>query len=335
MSSSIVTCERAAELPPTWDAVAGEGFLCRRLLALLERVNPCDQRYYLASGTPEQPPSIAVTYQHRLNLLTFGPRRLHWRMPMRIVGVPCSVAAPGLSLGAPETASRLLVHLHTLPGLTLALNTREVRLHDLFASGPTLPSCRLCVRWPDFASYLAALRSPYRRRIRLALRRGTGLVAEVLDDPARFSDGLHALYLSVFRRSNYPLECLSADFFRVFPGIITVFHAGSRPAGFVQTLRQGARLVFLFGGMDDTLRQTHDTYWNMLLYIMRTGIETGCREIDFGQTAETVKCRLGCERVPLHMHATHPSSAARWLLRRFAGRLSHTTPQEEAHVFRS
>lgn len=331
---SVITCERTADLPATWDPAAGEGFLSRRILALLERVNPCGQRYHLATGAPEQAPSIAVTYQHRLNLLTFAPRRLQWRMPVRIVGVACSVAAPGLSLGAPETAARLLAHLHAQPGLTLALNTSAPRLAPAFASGHTLPSCRLRVAWPDFASYLSAMRSAHRRRIRLALARGAGLTAEALADPAGFSDELHALYLNVFRRSSYPLECLPTEFFRQFPGLVTVFRAGPRPAGFVQTLRQGDRLVFLFGGLDDTLRRQHDTYWNMLLHIVRTGIEAGCREIDLGQTAEIVKCRLGCERIPLHLHATHPSPAARWLLRRFAGRLSYTAPQEQPHVFR-
>ena len=332
---SVITCEHADDLPAAWDAAASEELLSRRILALLERVNPCGQRYQLATGAPEQQPSLAVTYRHRLNLLTFGPRRLHWRMPVRIVGVPCSVAAPGLSLGAPATAARLLGHLRVQPGLTLALNTHAARLDAAFASGPTLPACRLRVACPDFAAYQAALRSHYRYRVRLALARGAGLTAETLADPARFSDALHALYLNVFRRSRYPLECLSVDFFRTFPGVITVFRAGEQPAGFVQTLRQGDRLVFLFGGLDDRLRRTYDTYWNMLLYIVRTGIETGCREIDLGQTAETVKLRLGCERVPLHLHATHPSPAARWLLQRLAGLLSYTPPQEHPHVFRS
>jgi hypothetical protein len=333
-ASPVITCGHAADLPAAWDDAAGEGFLHRSVLALLERVNPCGQRYLLAAGTPGERPSIAVTYAHRLNLLTFGHPRLRWRLQVRMVGVPCSVAAPGLSLGEADTASRLLQYLRAQPGLILALNTSEPRLDDDFASGPTLPACRLRVAWPDFDAYVASMRSAYRHRVRLALARGARLAADTLDDPARFTDDLHALYLSVFRRSAYPLECLPAEFFRAFPADITVFRAGERPAGFVQTLRQGDRLVFLFGGIDDELRGAHDTYWNMLLHVVRRGIDTGCREIDLGQTAETVKLRLGCRRVPLYLHASHPSPAARWVLRRFAGRLSYAAPQEEPRVFR-
>lgn len=331
---SVLTVDRAADLPPAWDRAASHGLLHRSILELLEQVNPCQQRYHFVPGVADGPPSLAVTYRHRLNLLTFAPRirPAHW--PLRMVGLPCSVAAPGLQLGDPTSAAALLDFLRHQPGITLILNTREAALGPDFASGPTLPSCRLAIAWPDFTSYLAALRSPYRRRIRQALARGAGLTAEVLPDPSRFDATLHQLYLQVFRRSRYPLECLSESFFRRFPASLTVFRAGTRAVGFVQSLREGDRLIFLFGGLEDEVRRTHDTYWNMLLHLVRTGIETGCREIDFGQTAETTKLRLGARPVPLHLHATHRAPALRWVLRRLSGGLSYAPCAEEPHVFR-
>jgi hypothetical protein len=335
MCAPVLTCARAGDLPPDWDVAAGDGFLRRRLLALLEGVNPCGQQYHFVPAATGRAASLAVTYRHRLDLLTFGPRRLRLRLPVRIVGVPCSVAAPGLSLGSSETAEALADHLHRLPGLTIVLNTAAACIDDRFVSGPTLPSCRLHVTWPDFASYVAAMRSSYRRRVMQAQARGADLTAEVLTEPAQFGDDLHALYLNVFRRSRYPLECLPADFFRRFPGTVTVFRVGRRPAGFVQTTRRDDQLVFLFGGVDDGLLRTHDTYWNMLLHIVRTGIETGCREIDLGQTAETVKMRLGCRREPLYLHAFHRSRVGSQLLRRVVGRLTYDAAMEEPHVFRT
>lgn len=335
MCAAVLTCARAGDLPPDWDVAAGDGFLRRRLLALLEGVNPCGQEYHFVPASTGRAASLAVTYRHRLDLLTFGPRLLRFRLPVRIVGVPCSVAAPGLFLGSSETAEALADHLRRLPGLTIVLNTAAARIGDSFVSGPTLPTCRLRVAWPDFASYVAAMRSPYRRRVMQAQARGAGLTVEVLNEPAQFGDDLHALYLNVYRRSRYPLECLSADYFRRFPGTVTVFRVGQRPAGFVQTTRRDDQLVFLFGGVDDELLRIHDTYWNMLLHIVRTGIETGCREIDLGQTAETVKMRLGCRREPLYLHAFHRSRVGGELLRRLAGLLTYDAATEEPHVFRT
>ncbi len=331
---AVTTFQRADQLPPAWDDCAGESDLRRAQLALLERVNPCDQRYLLAPAMAGGSASLAVTYRHRLNLLTFGPRALRLTLPLRIVGIPCSVAAPGLLLGEPASAAALLHALQQAPGLTLALNTAQPMLGPGFVSGPTLPTCRLAIRWTSFDQYLAALRSPYRRRVMQALRRGAGLEIAPLAPPALFDNQLHQLYLNVFRRSPYPLECLGPDFFRQTPAELTVFRAGGEPVGFVQSRRSGSRLVFLFGGLDHRRNRTLDVYWNLLLHLVRRGIDTGCQEIDFGQTAETTKLRLGCRRVPLYLHATHRRPLVRRLLHRFRPALCYTPAEEEPHVFR-
>lgn len=336
--SAPVVMERAriAEMPAVWDTVAGDSLLERRALECLETVNPCGQRYACAIGAPATPPALAVIYRHRLNLLTFGPRGPRLRWPVRIVGPPLSVATAGLAGADGVTRSALLAHLRAQPGLTLALNTEAGRLDDDFIAGPTLPTYRLAIAWDSFADYLAALRSPYRRRVRRALARGAALTVESPADPAAFDAAWHNLYLNVYRRSRYPLECLTADYFRRYPAELAMFRtADGRPAGFAQFRRAGDRLWFLFGGLDDALRDACDTYWNLLLHLVRVGIERGCREVDFGQTAGTAKQRLGCRRVPLFMHATHRGALARRILRRLAPVLSHTPVAEEVlHVFR-
>jgi len=330
-SASVTIFDNAAELPPEWDTATGTGFMTRTMLRLLENINPCSQQYHFAS-TPSST-SVAVTYHHHLNLFSFARNICSCSISLNITGVPCSVAAPGLTLGSPDSAALLLNHLASRPGLTIALNTTASSLGSGFISGPTLPTFRIPVAWPDFISYLSAMRSTYRRRIQLALSRGCNLKLAVLTDKERFDNSLHALYLNVFRRSGYPLECLPAAFFRRFPGVITVFRDGPAPVGFVQTLRQGDRLIFLFGGLDYSRLKFNDTYLNMLLYIIRTGIESGCREIDLGQTAGTSKLRLGAKMIPLYLHATHPSPIVRWILRRTSRLLSYGIPQETPRVF--
>ena len=168
--------DRAAALPPAWDVAAtGHVFLRRENLRVLEETNPCGQRYHLAVGPS---PSIAVTYRHRLNLLSFGIGS--FKLPVTIVGLPCSVSSPGYHL-APETRAALLQHLHEGRGVTVVLNADDVGMPP-FAAGLTLPTHRLELRWKTFDDYLASMRSHYRYRAAkaLALRaRVAGILARV------------------------------------------------------------------------------------------------------------------------------------------------------------
>lgn len=330
--TEVAASDRADCLPDAWDAAAGDNpFLRRNILALLEQVNPCGQRYHLAIDSAGIA-SVAVTYRQRLNLLTFSRGALRW--PVHIAGIPCSVSVPGVALRSPAGAAALLASLRATRGLTLMLNMPEAPACDGMVSGHTLPCCRLEVRWPDFAAYRTAMRSHYRHTLDRVLHHSAALTAEPLASPAGFTDDMHALYLNVFRRSAYPLECLTPAFFRAFPATITVFRAQGRCAGFVQTLRHADTLYFMFGGVDDTMLARSDTYRCMLLHMIRTGIDSGCRWIDLGQTAEAIKLKFGCTLAPRRMQATHAAPAARWLLRRAAGLLSYRPPEEKYRVFR-
>ena len=219
--ASVTVFRNASELPPEWDTVVGTGFMTRTLLQLLENINPCSQQYHFAS-TPSSS-SVAVTYRHHLNLFSFARNICSWSISMNITGVPCSVADPGLTLGSPDSAALLLNHLASRPGLTIVLNTTDPTLGPGFISGPTLPTFRIPVAWSDFSSYLSALRSTYRRRIHLAMSRGANLKVDALTDKERFDNSLYTLYLNVFHRSQYPLECLPIAFFRSYPGVIPHF----------------------------------------------------------------------------------------------------------------
>lgn len=53
-------------------------------------------------------------------------------------------------------------------------------------------------------------------------------------------------------------------------------------------------LSFIFGGMDYEHRNKYDLYYNMLLHLVKIGIKNNVERINFGQTAEATKCRIGC-----------------------------------------
>ncbi len=322
----------AAELPAAWDDMAdGNPFLKRESLIILESVNPCGQCYYLAGEGAEG--SIAVTYRHRLNVLTFW-RSLALRIPVTMIGCPLSVGVPGYVIGEAASGTALRHHLASLTGITMVLNAEEGSSWQGWNEGQTLPGCRLALPADGgMAAWLASFRSPYRRRIRQAQSRWAGVAARPLC-PSEFDRDHYALYHAVWQRSAFKLECQPLEFFQRYPARLTGFEVDGRAVGFIQTVRDAKTLYFLFGGMDYALRDQYDVYWNLLIAVIAEAFATGCRIVELGQTAELAKQRLGGQLVPRHLHVRHASTAVNKSLRLAARCFSYRPPEGGYHVFR-
>ena len=100
--------------------------------------------------------------------------------------------------------------------------------------------------------------------------------------------------MNVLGNSKYPLETLDKGFFQTIESDIHVFYKDEKPVAFISTKRVDNTLHFLLGGMDYTVLKELDLYYNMLLHIVRLGIEQKCKKINFGQTGEISKLRIGC-----------------------------------------
>ena len=327
ISFDIQRYDSCADLPATWDAHAPHFFMRTAALQALERTRPCGQQYCLA--THAEGLVMAVTYRHKMPLLV-GRGRNWFPVPVQMVGVPCSLSCCGYHVEGVNAS--VLAQISDDKGLTVVMNAQEPAL-DAFASGSSLPSWILPVRWASFAEYLASLRSSYRRRIQQAQRLAEPIVKRSLDRSA-FDASHYRLYEAVYARSRYRLEKLELSFFREFPADLDVFEIGGQPIGFVQTLLDGDRLTFMFGGMDYRQRDRYDVYWNLLLHVLEKGIQAGCREIDFGQTAGSTKARLGALPVSRWFHARHASSCWHAVLAKAAPFLSYRGNDKPLHVFR-
>jgi hypothetical protein len=94
-NSAFAVFSTARDLPASWDMASGDNpFLRRSSLKILEQVNPCGQRYYLLENRERV--SLFMTYRHRLDIFTYGKGSL--RLPVTIIGIPCSVSWPGLHI---------------------------------------------------------------------------------------------------------------------------------------------------------------------------------------------------------------------------------------------
>ncbi len=334
--SAFSTFSTAQDLPASWDrGCEGNPFLRRSLLRILEQVNPCGQRYYLLEK--DNSTSLFLSYQHRLDIFTYGKGSL--RLLVTIIGIPCSVSWPGLHIEEQDKEA-FKQALEKIPGALLILNgtSPALPLSPVCAQGITLPNCELDIQGLDFSSYLGRMRSHYRYKLSSSIRRFQGVETKVLADNRAFDNRLYCLYEQVYERSDVKLEKLPISFFQEFPASVSVFSAGNRLLGFIQTLcsEQGGRKeqIFLFGGLEYSLNAQFHTYINMLLHVIRSGTELGADRVNMGQTAEEVKTRLGCTLHRRFLYARHANPLFNLLIRKGIKLLSYRASLTERHVFR-
>jgi hypothetical protein len=93
-------------------------------------------------------------------------------------------------------------------------------------------------------------------------------------------------------------------------------------------------MSFVLGGMNYNFRDVFDLYYNMLLHMLMIGIDNKVNAIDFGQTAEKTKCRLGCEIDERYMAAFSGNRFITKLLCRFAPLLEYNQEIIKNNVFK-
>lgn len=290
------------------------------LLEVLESTNLCGQIYY------QNNKSLASTYRISISPFTFmnGSK---WEIPLRIVGLPVSLASQGYWAVEKE----LLEILNGLKGITLVLNSSV----PLKGSVRTLPTYVLKNTFRNMDDYLISLRSSYRRRLRLALDRGSSIDIETIQQQ-KFAEEHYELYLDVMKRTQFPLETLSIDFFKIYPARLTQFRDKSdgRLLAFTQTKLVGKRLVFMFCGFREEDVKSYDLYWNMLLSVLEEGFDNGAELIEMGQTSAETKLKLGCFSEERYMMLYHKNPLLRKLLQLVSSLLAYKETDPAYHVFK-
>ena len=266
------------------------------MLSLLRTANPLPQKYYFLESGEKY--AFFTMYLNRMDLFTFGKSKLF--MNIQTVAFPCSLCTGGYIT---NNLKMMLEYIKTIRGCKLVLNIPEQVNVRGMANGETLPACILTIpeNIKSACDYLASMRSTYRRRINLALKRCTDITCRLMHDG---STDVHPLYLQTFERSDYKLECLEKEFFERVQGDRIIFFRKDKPAGFVLLKKNGDELVFMLCGMDYRY-DTADLYYLMLFKIVEYAIENGCRTVDFGQTSETTKLRFGAMLDKRYFYAHH------------------------------
>lgn len=308
--------EDAASLPSVWDQLAEDNlFLKKKKLYMLEQLNPCSQTYHLN----EEKGIAFAAYRLRLDLFTFS-KHLSFKVPIHIIGVPLSVSKPGYVMADKGDGGTLAAYIRTLKGFYVVLNAQDGLP---LSRGLTLPTCKLMMRWRSVDEYISDMRSHYRYRLQKARRKFSTVQVTTLEDNRLFDEEMYNLYLEVYERSNEKLEKLEIDFFKTFPSTIVKFAVNHEAIGFVQLVENHEELIFLFGGFKHHLNQAYDLYMNMLVEIIDYGIKGGCTVIDFGQTAEETKLKLGAQQQSKYMYVHHSHALCNAVIGKLIHRFSY------------
>lgn len=319
-----------SDVPDEWDAIIGDNiYMSKKFLSFIEEIDKCDQRYYMLydDGVLD---SVFMSYvRRRYNLAMFAKFDLYQKMTM--IYVPLSVTRPGLIYG--KHLDKVMDFIKTIKGPKIILNIEDVDPRG-YAKGLTCPKCILKNRFDSFEHYLGSLRSNYRYRYAKCLKKSSCLKIEYLQDNREFTEQMYDCYLQVYNKSRtriekLPIEFFRGDFFKIF-----VLKNGDRAVGFGQMLENGTELIFEFVGVDYEYNNTYDTYHRILLEIVRYGIENGFETIDFGQTADESKLKLGSEYTMLYAYLHHSNKLINAVNKKLARHIEYRPITTDYRVFK-
>jgi len=285
-----------------------------------------------------------------VDLLTTGLARtaVRWVRRLRPSFLVVPVAFCGLPVSFGQSCLRLMPDADqatVLPLLARALEqfARDARadllcfkeyeqaqratLSPLAAAGyfraPSLPSCRLAIRWQSFDEYVGALRAGYRRQVRASLRvqAARGLTCRVVEDFGSECRRIYQLYEQVMDRAQFQLERLNLAFFEELnsrlkekSGAILLERDGALVA--VAVLLYSPHVItFLLAGIDDAANRQCAAYPNLVTAVVAEAIRRGATHLEMGQTSYDLKLRLGAEPTDRDIYLRSPGRFQHTLLR--------------------
>ncbi len=299
-------------------------------------------------------------YKTKLNIFSFG--FLSFSLPFHIIAPPISIESQGFS----GKISTIIKSLEKEKGLYLFLNVPTLHVENLktenldrernaeilakknhthktatktkkaprITIGQTLASMVFKNTFTDFGQYMEALKSSHRRRLLQAEKKAEGLTWQKIE-PKQFDEDLYQLYLNVWKKTPYPLEKLEQKYFQTLNADIYVLYKKNKPLCFIQIKKEyrhsESHLFFLFGGM--CYGTPHDIYLNILIQILKIGMEQNVDFINFGQTSEYSKGFIGALPEKRHMVFFSRNKFISFLATKLIPFLEYTYPIKSFHTF--
>ncbi|MEO6907317.1 MAG: GNAT family N-acetyltransferase [Abditibacteriaceae bacterium] len=180
-----------------------------------------------------------------------------------------------------------------------------------FIRGDSLPGTRLDIKWPDFDSYLAAMRKVYRRAVRDDFEAAQDLEIQIETNFSHLANEACTLYQNTLERASVVMERLTPEFFQELATLeqsrlVTLREKSSgKLVGIEVLLLTPDGVQDLYTGVDYTLNKRYNLYFNLVYPAIALACENGWAAISMGQTSYAFKSRLGVASYPLHIFVRH------------------------------
>lgn len=321
----------ASLLPTEWDEVAKDNvYLSREFLAFIEKTeNDYEPTYYLFYENGRADSCFTAHRRKKYNLGMFT--KFNLKINATFIYLPMCVTEGGFVIGNLKKA--VFEKIKSIKGYKMVFNLPFNDVED-FAVGLTCPRCILDLNFDGFQGYLNALRSDYRNKYKKVMKASKDLTLRFIDNQTEFTDELYQMYLAVLNKSRLRIETLSKEYFMGKQFKIFVMELNGKPVGFTQLLENKSQLIFEFVGVDYSYNDEYSVYHRMLYEIIRYGTENGFKTIDFGQTADDTKLKLGSRYEILYAALHHTNPLVLGVCKKLAKFIEYKPLTTKFHVFK-
>lgn len=212
--------------------------------------------------------------------------------------------------------------------------------HNYF-KGYSLPSAEMNVEFSHFEAYHTALRHNFRRQINASLQKinSTHEITHINSQDMNL-DIFYEYYLKVMGRTKTKLEILNKTFFEQFFHSfqdeikILVFKVENEALCYFVYYIRNEELVFLWTAKNEEKDQ-FNSYQNLLVELVKIGINNRCKKIIFGQTSYYPKQRLGAGLEERYIYFKHTNKTLHFIFRKLNPWIFPPTENLKLNVFKS
>jgi predicted N-acyltransferase len=167
----------------------------------------------------------------------------------------------------------------------------------------------------SFAEYCTALRARYRMQITRSTKKLTNsgiqqLVLTAPDEMMRlYTPDVHAMYRHMVLKSDVKVEVLPIEYYHAMVERLkgqlelVAFFKDTRVIAFGWCLRDATTYHMMYAGLDYSLNNEFDLYFNLMYAGFDRALRSGAVTINVGQTATVFKSRMGCYSEPRYIFA--------------------------------
>lgn len=280
------------------------------------------------------------------NALLTGEHGFHFdyeKIPKKMA--PTFISAANSFLKKEAFPKSKLGLIHIVKDLDVSESLNADWENDAYNKIQVQPNMILPIRkeWNSFEDYKQAMSSKYRTKVKRGLKKNKEIKKMELNSLQieTLNAQIFNLYCSVKDNANFNLFELHENYFlslkremgdkfRLF-----AYFKDDELVSFYTLIYNGHILDAHFLGYNKQVNKSCQLYYNMLLDMVKHGIENNFEEVEFARTAMEIKSTIGAEPRDLKIYIKHPNFLLNKLVSGVTKLINPKIDWEQRHPFKS